>query len=68
MKELVAQFLAHDGYVETARAFSEEVNVESRALLGSSAVLPKNTLFEDDLDASNRQRESNAGNEHSCQC
>ncbi|KAF2475981.1 ran-binding protein [Lindgomyces ingoldianus] len=30
--ELVSQYLAHDGYVETARAFSEEVVEESRAL------------------------------------
>jgi hypothetical protein len=27
MQELVAQFLAHDGYVDTARAFAEEVDV-----------------------------------------
>jgi hypothetical protein len=32
VQELVAQYLAHDGYVETARAFNREVRDERKPL------------------------------------
>ena len=32
IQELVAQFLAHDGYVETAKAFAEEIRAEKQSL------------------------------------
>ena len=52
---LVGQYLAHDGYVETARAFAEEVNEEKRALANDGdADLPYEEGPED-LDAINRQ-------------
>ncbi|KAI9829430.1 MAG: hypothetical protein M1819_006367 [Sarea resinae] len=53
---LVAQYLAHDGYVETARAFAEEVRSESRALQNGKDT--SHTAFEaqEDMDAVNRQR------------
>ena len=54
MHELVAQFLAHDGYVETARAFAEEVASESAALHGRGESLKKYEV-EEDLEAINRQ-------------
>lgn len=56
MQELVAHFLAHDGYVETARAFAEEVRAESRALRNGQDTSLKDFEAEEDLDAINRQR------------
>jgi len=53
--QLVGQYLAHDGYVETARAFSEEIVEEARALANDEdADIPYRTAVED-LDALNRQ-------------
>ncbi|KAI9880793.1 MAG: hypothetical protein M1830_000229 [Pleopsidium flavum] len=56
IQELVAQFLAHDGYVETARAFGDEVRAESRALQNGQDSRFKDLGAEEDLDAVNRQR------------
>lgn len=58
VQELVAQFLAHDGYVETARAFAEEVKAESKTLQGARTVPLKDYEVEDDVDAINRQSKS----------
>lgn len=55
IQELVAQFLAHDGYVETARAFAEEVKQESQALQNGRTEPLKQYAPEEDLDAANRQ-------------
>jgi hypothetical protein len=56
--QLVAQYLAHDGYVETARAFAEEVVDEARALANDdNATIPYEEAVED-LDALNRQSKS----------
>jgi hypothetical protein len=56
--KLVAQYLAHDGYVETARAFAEEVVDEARALANDdNATVPYREVVED-LEALNRQSES----------
>ena len=58
-KALVAQYLSHDGYVETARAFASEVRAEARALRGSQKPSIENFLsMEEDHDAINRQRTS----------
>jgi hypothetical protein len=55
--QLVGQYLAHDGYVETARAFSEEILDEAKALANDdNADLPYRAAVED-LDALNRQSE-----------
>ena len=54
MKELVAQYLVHDGYIETAKTFTAEVQAETAAI-GSTASI-NGPALEDDLDASNRQR------------
>jgi hypothetical protein len=56
IQDLVAQYLTHDGYVETARAFSEAVDEECRALANDGEdrrhpYIPP----EEDLDAINRQ-------------
>ncbi|KAI9797219.1 MAG: hypothetical protein M1833_005628 [Piccolia ochrophora] len=55
IQALVAQFLSHDGYIETARAFSEEVSAETRALRNGRE---SSTALEakEDLGAINRQR------------
>ena len=55
LHELVAQFLAHDGYVETARAFAHEAG-EQIAPLNEGATSRKYDV-EDDLEATNRQSE-----------
>ncbi|KNG48813.1 ran-binding protein [Stemphylium lycopersici] len=54
--QLVGQYLAHDGYVETARAFSDEIVDEAKALANDEdADIPYRTAVED-LDALNRQK------------
>ncbi|KAE8144715.1 hypothetical protein BDV25DRAFT_145347 [Aspergillus avenaceus] len=56
LQELVAQFLAHDGYVETARAFAEEVAIESAALQNGRSEPLKKYEVEEDVEAINRQK------------
>ncbi|KAK2828966.1 hypothetical protein FQN49_007228 [Arthroderma sp. PD_2] len=56
MQKLIAQFLAHDGYVETARVFAKEVQDEKRALKSSEDTGLKEFELEDDIDAINRQK------------
>ncbi|EAU38602.1 conserved hypothetical protein [Aspergillus terreus NIH2624] len=56
LQELVAQFLAHDGYVGTARAFAEEVAAESAALESSHKEPLKKYEVEEDVEAINRQK------------
>jgi Ran-binding protein 9/10 len=58
IQRLVAQYLAHDGYVETARAFGEEIQFESFGL--NDATTPKGLESQDDFDAINRQRKRNS--------
>ncbi|KAK5228214.1 hypothetical protein LTR47_000459 [Exophiala xenobiotica] len=55
VQELVMQFLAHDGYVETAKAFAEEIQKEKDSL---SNTIPSSTAepVRDDTDAVHRQR------------
>ena len=55
LQELVAQFLAHDGYVETARAFAEEAAAESAALENGHKEPLKKYEVEEDVEAINRQ-------------
>ncbi|KAL9620445.1 MAG: hypothetical protein Q9160_005030 [Pyrenula sp. 1 TL-2023] len=56
IQELVSQYLAHDGYVETAKAFAEDVHAESRALRSNRSNPAKSRLTEEDIEATNRQR------------
>ncbi|KAI9925700.1 Ran-binding protein 9 [Aspergillus wentii] len=56
LQELVAQFLAHDGYVETARAFAGEVVAESGALQSDREKSLKKYEVEEDVEAINRQK------------
>lgn len=51
----VLQYLAHDGYVETAKAFSDEVRSEKQALNIGNKEEVKGFEFHDDGDASQRQ-------------
>ncbi|MCJ1476409.1 hypothetical protein MMC13_005075 [Lambiella insularis] len=56
IKELVAQFLRHDGYVDTAKAFSQEVQSASKAL-NKGVENPIDCFsIQEDLDATNRQQ------------
>ena len=57
IKELVAQFLAHDGYVETAKSFAAEITSEARALHNRSDNILRGFEIDDDKDAVNRQSE-----------
>jgi hypothetical protein len=68
IQELVAQFLAHDGYVETARAFTREVKEESRALQNSRGTPLKDYEAEEDLDAINRQSKTTYGQSGKAMC
>ena len=54
IQELVAQYLAHDGYVETARSFAREVHDSRRTLAKDDDSLG---LFDpsQDIHAINRQ-------------
>lgn len=56
LKELVGQFLAHDGYVETAKAFAEEVQAEAGTLKSRPTDYFDDFDVEEDIDAVNRQR------------
>ncbi|KAJ5109737.1 SPla/RYanodine receptor SPRY [Penicillium argentinense] len=56
MQELVAQFLAHDGYVETARAFAEDVAAEAASLQSGNAAPLNQYEVEEDHDAIRRNR------------
>jgi hypothetical protein len=55
--KLIAQYLAHDGYIETARAFAAEVRQEHQSLaVGTSdAVNGQDLEPEEDVDAIHRQ-------------
>jgi len=50
------QFLQHDGYVETARAFAEEIHGEKQALNLDPNREIEGINIKDDEDANNRQR------------
>ncbi|KAH7325955.1 concanavalin A-like lectin/glucanase domain-containing protein [Stachybotrys elegans] len=56
IQTLVLQFLQHDGYVETARAFAEDIKVQKQALALDPSMHIEGMSFKDDEDAHNRQR------------
>jgi hypothetical protein len=58
IQALVLQFLQHDGYVETARAFAEDMKLQKEALNLNPNVTIDGLNIKDDEDANNRQRES----------
>jgi len=59
IQSLVLQFLTHDGYIETARAFADEITSEKKALsLDPTVVIPVFDVKEDE-DAGRRQRKLN---------
>jgi hypothetical protein len=67
MQELVAQFLAHDGYVDTARAFAEEVATETLALQNGRDEPLKKYEVEEDREAVNRNSKSRPPHSSRCQ-
>ncbi|KAL5324183.1 hypothetical protein ACEPPN_008727 [Leptodophora sp. 'Broadleaf-Isolate-01'] len=56
IQSLVLQFLSHDGYVETARAFAEEVYSEKKALSLDPNAIIEGVDVKEDEDAGHRQR------------
>ncbi|KAJ6440346.1 RanBPM [Purpureocillium lavendulum] len=56
IQTLVLQFLQHDGYVETARAFAEDIKAQKEALNLDPNVKVDGINIQDDEDANNRQR------------
>lgn len=56
IQQLVLQFLQHDGYVETAREFAEEIQAEKKALNLDPGKDIEGINIKDDEDANNRQR------------
>jgi len=56
IQQLVLQFLQHDGYVETARDFAEEIQAEKMALNLDAGTEIEGINIKDDEDANNRQR------------
>ena len=55
-KALVAQYLSHDGYNETAKAFAQEIRSENQSLLGThESSLDSYLAPEEDHDAAHRQ-------------
>ncbi|KAH7192955.1 uncharacterized protein B0J16DRAFT_67590 [Fusarium flagelliforme] len=56
IQNLVLQFLQHDGYVETARAFAEDMVLQKNALNFDSNTEYTCVGLRDDEDANNRQR------------
>lgn len=55
IQALVSQYLAHDGYVDTARAFSDDVQNEARALDSGRSGALKALEVKEDKDAIYRQ-------------
>lgn len=62
VQELVAHFLAHDGYVETAKAFAEEVRAQSRPLQSDKGGALQDFDAHEDYDAVNRQSKNTLAN------
>ncbi|KFA75635.1 hypothetical protein S40288_05948 [Stachybotrys chartarum IBT 40288] len=56
VQNLVLQFLQHDGYVETARAFAQDIQAQKVALNTDPNVKIDGLNIKDDEDANNRQR------------
>ncbi|KAI9695146.1 MAG: hypothetical protein M1820_008852 [Bogoriella megaspora] len=57
IQDLVAQYLAHDGYVETVRAFAQEVHSESAMLnIGTNGGMRSVIEPQEDMDAIRRQQ------------
>lgn len=57
LQALVLQFLQHDGYVDTARAFAGEMRDQKKALHVDPDTKFDGISIKDDEDANNRQRE-----------
>jgi hypothetical protein len=57
IQALVMQFLQHDGYVETARAFAKDLKLQNEALTVNAQPKASAINIRDDEDADNRQRE-----------
>ncbi|KAI1453529.1 SPRY domain-containing protein [Annulohypoxylon moriforme] len=56
IQQLVLQFLQHDGYVETARAFAEEIHTEKQNLQIDQRTPVPGINIRDDENARRRQR------------
>ena len=57
MQELISQYLNHEGWVETAKQFSQDVQSQRQSLFGAKTA--KLLGPQDDADALNRQSKYN---------
>lgn len=55
IQALVASYLQHDGFVETAKAFAEDIKAENIALENGRSQASSQFDFLEDGDATNRQ-------------
>lgn len=60
LQEIIAQYLAQEGFTETARAFNGEVRKNAALLAGNVRAL-QNVAYKEDMDAVHRQRKCNTG-------
>lgn len=58
VQSLVLQFLQHDGYIQTARAFAQEIQGEKKALSIDPNAIVEDISVKDDEHATKRQRTS----------
>lgn len=58
IQSLVLEFLQHDGYVETARAFAEDMKTQRQALSLDPNAEVEGINIRDEEDSNNRQRTS----------
>ena len=56
MQHLASQYLAHEGYVETARALAEDGRINNLLLNGNDEI-PAELRHKEDKEAVTRQRE-----------
>ncbi|ATY59845.1 Ran-binding [Cordyceps militaris] len=56
IQALVMQFLQHDGYIESARAFAKDLKTQKEALSSDTEPTYSGINIHDDEDANNRQR------------
>jgi len=55
LQEIVAQYLTHEGFTETGRAFDGEVRKNAALLAGTVSSL-QNVAYKEDMDSIHRQR------------
>jgi hypothetical protein len=60
LQEIIAQYLTHEGFTETGRAFDGEVRKNAALLAGTVSSL-QNVSYKEDMDSIHRQRQYKSG-------